>query len=270
MTVKYLIKIKNKFTLFVCNCILLMAMLSSCGGTQHENNIEYSLSIDSSKTDSVQQLKTIVSASGDTLEINGIAVDLGLSVKWAACNLGASKPEGYGSYYAWGETKPKATYTRDNSNWYDVGYNVLRSKGVINSRGNLTARYDAATANWGAGWRMPTLDEIKELKSRCRWNWTTRNGVKGYKVTGPSGKSIFLPAAGYRYGAVSFYVGHRRQSSNRQGWCCLGCCSYGFYWSSSAIDDSVSAYALYFNSVYCGWDAHYDRGYGRSVRPVSE
>ena len=67
---------KNKFILFACNCIQLMAMLSSCGGTQHENNIEYSLSNDSSKTDSVLQLKTIVSASGDTLEINGIAKDI--------------------------------------------------------------------------------------------------------------------------------------------------------------------------------------------------
>ncbi|MCQ2233190.1 MAG: DUF1566 domain-containing protein [Paludibacteraceae bacterium] len=260
----------KKIVLFACNLIVLMTMLSSCGGTQNETNSEYSLSIDSSKIDSIQQLKTVVSASGDTLEINGVAkdtrqksgkysvgkgvaVDLGLSVKWAACNLGATKPEGYGNYYAWGETKSKAAYTGDNSKWYDVAYDVLKSKGIINSRGNLTARYDAATANWGAGWRMPTLDEIKELDNRCRWSWTTMNGVKGYKVTGPSGKSIFLPAAGYRGGAESDYVG-----------------GYGDYWSSSAFDNSFSAYHLYFNSGYYVWDSSFNRYYGRSVRPVSE
>ncbi|MCQ2233187.1 MAG: hypothetical protein MJZ24_00415 [Paludibacteraceae bacterium] len=179
-------------------------------------------------------------------------VDLGLSVKWAACNLGATKPEDYGNYYAWGETKPKATYMGDNSNWYDVDYDVLKSKEVINSRGNLTARYDAATANWGAGWRMPTLDEIKELDNRCRWSWTTMNGVKGYKVTGPSGKSIFLPAAGNRGGAESNDVG-----------------SYGRYWSSTANVSGYSAYGLYFYSGGYDW-YNYIRYFGRSVRPVSE
>ncbi|MCQ2233188.1 MAG: fibrobacter succinogenes major paralogous domain-containing protein [Paludibacteraceae bacterium] len=181
-------------------------------------------------------------------------VDLGLSVKWAACNLGATKPEDYGNYYAWGETKPKATYTTDNSKWDDVAYDVLKSKGVINSRGNLMSKYDAATANWGAGWRMPTLDEIKELENRCRWSWTTMNGVKGYKVTGPSGKSIFLPAAGYHYGygSVSHSVG-----------------SHGFYWSSTALDDSGYACGLYFYSDGYDWYGN-TRGHGHSVRPVSE
>lgn len=234
---------KNKFTLFACNCILLMAMLSSCGGTQHENNIEYSLSIDSSKT----------------------AVDLGLSVKWAACNLGASKPEGCGSYYAWGETMPKTKYTEDNSNWYGVDYDVLRSKGVINSRGNLTARYDAATANWGAGWRMPTLDEIKELKSRCRWNWTTMNGVKGYKVTGPSGKSIFLPTAGYRSGIESY--GRARQKPHKIAY---SVDSSGGYWSSTAGDNSGYAFLFSFDSDYFDWFVTANRDLGHSVRPVSE
>ncbi|MBQ0029005.1 MAG: hypothetical protein KBT32_01050 [Bacteroidales bacterium] len=173
-------------------------------------------------------------------------VDLGLpsGTLWATNNLGATKPEGYGSYYAWGEIKTKATYTIDNSIWYDVGLDELKSQGVINSSGNLTSGYDAATANWGAGWRMPTLDEIKELKSRCRWSWTTVNGVKGYKVTGPSGKSIFLPAAG----AESYLVG-----------------SIGYYWGSTAYDFSYFA----FDSDNYDWYGN-SRGLGLSVRPVSE
>ncbi len=190
-------------------------------------------------------------AIGDTVAA-GETVDLGLSVKWAACNLGATKPEGYGSYYAWGESKPKERYTGDNSKWYDVDYDVLKSKGVINSRGNLTPKYDAATANWGAGLRMPTFDEIKELKNRCRWNWTSMNGVKGYKVTGPSGKSIFLPAAGIRHGSESLGVG-----------------TGNFCWSSTAYEGSGDAYNLVFSSDDYDW-GRYGRYEGCSVRPVSE
>lgn len=178
----------------------------------------------------------------------GVAVDLGLSVKWASYNLGSTKPEAYGNYYIWGETT-----TSIYNEWYYVDYDVLKSKGVINNRGNLTSRYDAATANWGEGWRMPTLDEIQELKNRCRWDWTSMNGVKGYKVIGPSGKSIFLPAAGYR-----------RFDSELCGVGILG-----NYWSSTVYHNNCDVSILAFDSDFCDW-YHYYRGLGRSIRPVLE
>ena len=113
-------------------------------------------------------------------------VDLGLSVMWATCNIGADSPEDYGNYYAWGETETKDTYTSSNSVTY----------GVSMSDFSGSAYSDAATANWGSTWRMPTSSEIDELISDCTWTWTTLNDVNGYEVTGTNGNSIFLPAAG--------------------------------------------------------------------------
>lgn len=180
------------------------------------------------------------------------AVDLGLSVKWASCNVGAESPEEYGDYFAWGETETKSSYTSDNSVTYGLSISELESRGIIGSDGNLTAAYDAATANWGDGWRMPTLDEIKELLNNCTWNWTTLNGVNGRLVTGPNGNSIFLPAAGCRYDSSLYDAG-----------------SYGYYWSATPHSHGYYAYDLYFYSGYCYWDFN-GRCYGRAVRPVSE
>ncbi len=169
-------------------------------------------------------------------------VDLGLSVKWATCNVGASSPSGYGNYYAWGETTTKSEYTTGNS--------VTRGKNMSDISGN--SRYDAARANWGGTWRLPTKAEIEELINNCTWEWTSQNGVNGYKVTGPNGNSIFLPAAGYRYGSSLFSAG-----------------SYGDYWSSTPSSYTGYAYYLYFGSSNFGWDDS-DRYYGLSVRPVTE
>ena len=137
----------------------------------------------------------------------GEVVDLGLSVYWASCNLGASKPEEYGDYYAWGETAPKASYTMDNYSYYnsstteyiDIGNEISGTE------------YDAAHVNLGGDWRMPTKEEMQELINKCTWEWMQINGINGYKVIGPSGKSIFLPAAGamssLHYGLhYSFYI----------------------------------------------------------------
>lgn len=181
------------------------------------------------------------------------AVDLGLSVKWASCNVGASSPEEYGDYFAWGETTTKSSYTESNSVTYDLSISELESRGIIDANGNLTAAYDAATANWGSEWRMPTLDEIKELRNNCTWEWTTQNGVKGRKVTGPNGNSIFLPAAGYR----------RDTSLGHAG-------SYGYYWSATPCsDNSYGAFNFGFYSGLYVW--HYDfRSKGFTVRPVTE
>ncbi len=171
----------------------------------------------------------------------GEAVDLGLSVKWANCNVGASCPSDYGDYFAWGETRPKSEYTRENC--------VTEGKN-LDDIGNY-ARYDAARANWGGNWRLPTKEEFIELKEKCTWMWTTQGGHKGYKVTGPNGKSIFLPAAGWHGEASLYGVGEN-----------------GFYWGSTPWTNE-SACRLYFSSS--GYDWNWSSRYGgRSVRPVSD
>ena len=171
-------------------------------------------------------------------------VDLGLSVKWATCNVGASKPEEYGNYYAWGETSTKSSYTTDNSKTMGETMNDIG--------GNPT--YDVARKQWGSTWRLPTKAEFEELLSNCTWTWTKQNGIKGCKVTSKkNGNSIFLPAAGWR-GGTSLYS---------QG-------TGGDYWSSTPDEGfSDSAYYLYFGSGNhnTNWSSRF---YGRSVRPVSE
>ena len=178
-------------------------------------------------------------------------VDLGLSVKWATCNVGANAPEEYGDYFAWGETTTKSDYSSSNCPTYGLSISQLQTQGYIDGEGNLTPQYDAAAANWGGNWRMPTKAEMQELINNCTWKWTTQNGVKGYKVEGPNGNSIFLPAAGYRYGSSLDYAG-----------------SYGGYWSSSP-DEGLDgrAYYLFFYSDNLRM-SNFDRYNGRSVRPV--
>ena len=190
---------------------------------------------------------------GEYVESPYEAVDLGLSVKWASCNVGAESPEEYGDYFAWGETITKSSYNSYNSVTADFSISTLESRGIIGPDGNLTNEYDAATVNLGDSWRMPTLDEMEELLNNCTWEWTTQNEVKGYKVTGPNGNSIFLPAAGYRY-----YT-----SFNNAG-------PYGYYWSASPSIFSGYAYYLFFHSGNFDWSYDDCRCYGRTVRPVTE
>lgn len=189
-----------------------------------------------------QQLESSSSPSSGT--INGHRyVDLGLSVKWATCNVGASSPSDYGDYFAWGETSPKSSYYNDNS--------VTYRKNIGDIAGN--ARYDAARANWGSSWRLPTDSECQELVDKCTWTWTTQGGHEGYKVTGRNGNSIFLPAAGWRDGTSLDGAGEG-----------------GDCWSSTPDEyNSQIAYGLYFTG---GGQCvlFYSRYYGRIVRPVSE
>ena len=177
-------------------------------------------------------------------KINGHEwVDLGLSVKWATCNVGASSPSAYGNYYAWGETRTKSTYTEENCQTDN------KSMGDIAGNPN----YDAARANWGSSWRLPTKAEFQELLNNCTWTWTSQGGHNGYKVTGKNGNSIFLPAAGWRGGSSLNVAGER-----------------GDYWSSTPDEsDSQLAYHLYFDSGdrFVGWGCRYS---GFTVRPVSE
>ncbi len=169
--------------------------------------------------------------------------DLGLSVKWATCNIGASSSSDYGNYYAWGETETKSDYSSSN--------NVTYGKEMGDIAGN--PEYDAATAHWGSSWRLPTYGEITELRSKCKWSWATQGGHNGYKITGPNGNSIFLPAAGFYEGASLNSVGEG-----------------GYYWSATPHEGYTDgAYGLYFNSGNSNGDWYY-RHYGRSIRPVSE
>ena len=195
-----------------------------------------------------------------TLSLNGHEyVDLGLSVKWATMNVGASSPEEYGDYFAWGETEPKDVY--DWSTYKHCygspttlnKYNTSSLYGrIVDDKTQLDLSDDAARANWGGAWRMPTDAEMTELLEQCTWSWTTQNGVNGYKVTGKSnGNSIFLPAAGDRDDS----------SLNKAG-------SYGYYWSSSlSAGDPNLAWRVYFYSSNVSGH-HVDRYYGFSVRPV--
>lgn len=125
----------------------------------------------------------------------GDYVDLGLSVKWASCNLGASTPAGKGGYYAWGETSTKTKYTEENYAYYKEG------SGYTDIGKNISGtQYDAATVNLGKDWRMPTQDEVQELCDKCTFTYGEVDGVKGYYATGKNGNSIFLPCYGYKTG----------------------------------------------------------------------
>ena len=179
-------------------------------------------------------------------------VDLGLSVKWAKCNLGASKPSDYGDHYAWGETEPKVRYTWTTYKWMQTGqsdWKHITKYTVDDGKITLEAADDAATAKLGSPWRMPTLGEIKELLAYCTWTWTTQDGKNGYEVKGTNGNSIFLPAAGYRHSSEFSDAGDR-----------------GFYWTSWVGADG-GASGLTFESGGHDWGAA-SRCYGFTVRPV--
>ena len=177
-------------------------------------------------------------------------VDLGLSVKWATKNLGASKPSDYGDYYAWGETTPKADYSWDTYKW-GTESNITKYN-ATDGKITLEPEDDVATAKLGSPWRMPTADEIEELKDHCIWTWTTQDGVVGYEVKSKkNSNAIFLPAAGSRKGSELNGAG-----------------SVGHYWSSSLLmAGSPGVRSLYFDSVADFW-LNYGRYNGVSVRPV--
>ena len=198
---------------------------------------------------------TLAAYSPATGSSNGYGyVDLGLSVKWATYNVGATSPEEYGDYFAWGETTTKDNYSSSNCPTYGLSISELQSQGYIDSEGILTPQYDAATANWGGNWRMPTCAELNELDTQCIWEWINTNDFKGYKVTGPNGNSIFLPAAGYRYGS----------SLDNAGSSC------GYRSSTPQESNGRGAYYLTFDSSYhCVSLGSYRHG-GSSVRPILE
>jgi len=118
----------------------------------------------------------------------GAVVDLGLSVFWCSCNVGAEAPEEEGNRYSWGETKTKNSYSKDNYSYYDS--NTWKYIEIGNQISGT--EYDAATANLGSDWKIPTKNQMQELINKCTWEWTQINSVNGYKITGPNGNSIFI------------------------------------------------------------------------------
>ena len=175
-------------------------------------------------------------------------VDLGLRTKWATCNVGANEPHEYGNYYAWGETTTKNSYTEANSKTLGKSVSDMNCDDI----GGYES-YDAATANWGKGCRMPSRLDMKELEERCTWTWTTENDVNGFKVTGPNGNSIFLPAAGIYDTELSDV-------------------NYGCYYLTSTIyklNDNSNAYREHAcPGVSDGLNSG-GREFGYSVRPVT-
>ena len=182
-------------------------------------------------------------------------VDLGLpsGTLWATCNVGATAPEEYGDYFAWGETTTKSDYSSWDTYKYGTDlfaltkYNDDSDHGSVDNKFTLESSDDAATAQWGSNWRMPTLTEWEELELKCTWTWTTLNGVFGFIVKFNNDKSFFLPAAGFRTDKLN-EVGS------------------GYYWSSSCESYCANC-TLFASESYCttnGWE----RPLGLSVRPV--
>ena len=191
-------------------------------------------------------------------------VDLGLSVKWAACDVGASNLDGYGDYFAWGETESKEVYDWSTYKWCNGSYNTLTkynnhiSYGTVDDKVVLELEDDAAHANWGGSWRMPTFSELRELHDNCTWTWTSDyngTGVAGRivtsKITGYTDKSVFFPASGFRDGTDLVHFN-----------------DLGSHWSSTVSTPSYVHY-LAFTSGFFIVDFEHYRYYGHTVRPVS-
>ena len=187
----------------------------------------------------------------------GNAIDIGLSVRWADFNVGATKPEEYGGYYAWGEIEEKDTYTWDNYKWCIGSSNTITKYctesiyGTVDNKTVLEAEDDVARVKWGEDWRMPTADEQQELVDNCIWSKGRLNGVDGYWITSKqNGKSIFLPTAGCFIGKEVQYCG-----------------LFGYFWSGTLRNDNSSAYCIRFYNDYNNREV-YGRSAGFTVRPV--
>ena len=180
---------------------------------------------------------------GNPTEEAGEAIDLGLpsGTKWASYNVGATKPEEYGGYYAWGETEEKDVYLANTYQYYDSSSKTYDDLGDI-----AGTQYDVAHVKWGGKWRMPTDNENRELIQYCEQTWVRINYRNGYEFVGPNGNSIFLPVAGDRYNSVMRGNG-----------------SYGYYWSTTYPNVLNLAGNGAFKSTW-----PYGRYIGYSVRPV--
>lgn len=176
-------------------------------------------------------------------------IDLGLSVKWATCNVGANKPEEYGDYFAWGEVEPKKVYSWSTYKLCNGSSSSLTKYTSSDGKTKLESVDDVVIYKYGSDLYLPSPNDWDELKTKCTWTWTTQYGKYGYKVTGPNGNSIFLPAAGYKYDSSTSTA------------------SYGYYWMNEvwATKHNGQAFAFYSSSRY---NTGSPRHYGYSVRAV--
>ena len=228
----------KKYYLIVLSIISLAGILASCNGNGK--------TAEAGSEETVEKVATTGTLAGHDW------VDLGLSVRWAICNVGANSPEEYGNYFAWGETTVKDNYTEDGYKYYN-GTNLTKyTVGESDKLTSLDPSDDAAAANWGNGWRMPTIAELKELKTKCIWTWKPEGG---YDVKGPNGQSIFLPAAGYYRGKILFSE---------------GAYGSGEYWANSIdVDGAFRAGYIIFHANYYGVD-YGTREDGLPIRAVCE
>ena len=183
---------------------------------------------------------------GEIIELSDRWVDLGLpsGILWAKYNVGASSPEEYGDYYAWGETETKSSYGMSNYNLYDLNIDISNTK------------YDVATQKWGNGARIPSLKDFKELLSNCSWYDSSYNGIRGYYAKGPNGNQIFFPFSGYKMNSLTI---HRNYA--------------GCFWSSTPSGDLAYILECFSEEglddkdyIYC----YVDKDYGMTVRPVKD
>ena len=244
--------------------------------TTELDNEQHVTSFTGLQKDKTYHVRPTVTVMGFTIEASPLAsfkidqeeedeegdwVDLGLpsGTIWATRNVGASSPEDYGDYFAWGETEPKNYYYWSSYKWCNGSYYTLTKyctesyygfDGFADNKTELDPSDDAACAHYPGG-RMPSLEQIQELCNSCTWQWTQRNGVNGQLVTGPNGNTMFLPAAGYRW----------IESLGRAG-------SWGYYWSR-ALCSSIPAGAWYLDFTSGGWGYWAgDRDDGFTVRAV--
>lgn len=232
--------------------ILMMVFAASCNKLDEPNN----------GGNNDPQNDSIID-NGDTINVHAY-VDLGLptGTLWATCNIGADTPEGFGDYFAWGETMPKEVY-----DWKSYRYGTIVNErfamtkyctdscwglnGFVDNLMVLESADDAATANWGAGWRMATKEEWEELYRKTTCTWTTQNGVNGRLLTGYNGNSIFLPAAGFRLDGE--LIGP----------------SLGIYWSSSLHTGFPErGWSFHYDMDECHVCGTYERSRGQVVRAV--
>ena len=197
-------------------------------------------------------------------------VDLGLSVLWATCNIGADRADQYGDFFPWGEVTEVSSFSWDTYKFGKLGEvgerNHLLTKYISDGASSfggadstdglsvLNPEDDAAFVQWGNEWRMPTRDEFRELCSNCTLKWVTINRHNGYLFTADNGESIFLPAAGNMQNDRLYWDESR----------------YGFYWSASLNERKpVEAWGLYFHRGHADV-SHGDRSRGFCIRPVAD
>ena len=210
--------------------------------------------------------KTNRSSTNNNIHNGHEYVDLGLSVMWATCNVGASRPEEFGNYYAWGEVAPKkyydwTTYKYCNGSYKTLTkYNTVSDFGLVDNKTTLEPNDDAATANWGGEWRTPTKAELEELRKYCTWEWIIIHGIQGSLITSEkNGNTIFWPASGYIYRNSTEACNHKEQYLGGPR---------GYYWSNVISSSKpYSAYSRDNDDCTASW-SYGSRVFGHTIRPV--